>query len=79
MISEIRSIQIYMKLLNTMTWFCVFELYTCYEAIIADLFPIKNVQQWMSYTFFFIQSMQWMYSGGEPLKAIILLIENVQE
>ena len=29
--------------------------------------------------FFFIQSMQEMYSGGEPIKVEIFLIENVQE
>ena len=29
--------------------------------------------------FVFIQSMQEIYSGGEPIKAEIFLIENVQE
>ena len=66
--------------LTIWTWFCLFKIYT-YKAIIADLFPIENVQRWWTIwaALFFIQSMQEIYSGGEPIKAELFLIENVQE
>ena len=81
MITEIRSVQNYMWPFNNMEVILSFKNIHMLQGDNSRLVSHRKCSAMMNNMSctFFIQSMQEMYSGGEPLKAEIFLIEIVQE